>query len=228
MNPIAENLSRVRASIHAAALRSDRDPHKVKLVLVTKQVEIERMRLAYELGERDFGENRVQELVEKSGLLPKDVHWHLIGHLQTNKVKDAMGVSSLIHSVDGLRLAEKINLEAGKKNIKSEALIQCNTSGEAGKFGLPAGAVGPFLKQCSSFRNLVFRGFMTMAPFGAKAEVIRNSFGELRNILEHAQSRFPEYPLEHLSMGMSQDYEIAVEEGATLVRIGTAVFGQRN
>lgn len=225
MNPVAHNLSRIKESIKRAASRSGRGPQSVKLVLVTKQVEIEQIRAAYDLGERDFGENRVQELLEKASALPKDIRWHFIGRLQTNKAKLAVDAAHLIHSVDTLRLAEKLDEEGRKSNLKINALVQCNTSGEQTKSGFTPDEVENFLKRASDFGYIEFRGFMTMAPLGASEEVIRRTFGGLRNVLENARKKFPRFTWEHLSMGMSQDYEVAIEEGATLVRIGTAIFG---
>ena len=225
MNPVAHNLTRIKESIKRVASRSGRDPQSVKLVLVTKQIEIEQIRAAYDLGERDFGENRVQELLEKASALPKDIRWHFIGRLQTNKAKQVVGAAHLTHSVDTLRLAEKLDEEGRKSNLKIKALIQCNTSGEQTKSGFAPGEVENFLKRASDFSHIEFKGFMTMAPLGASEEVIRRTFGDLRNVLENARKKFPCFTWEHLSMGMSQDYEVAIEEGATLVRIGTAIFG---
>jgi len=228
VNPVAHNLTRTRESIKAIASRVGRDSQSVKLVLVTKQVDVERIRIAYDLGERDFGENRVQELLGKASALPPDIRWHFIGRLQTNKVREVVGIAHLVHSVDSLRLAEKLEEEGRKSNMKISALIQCNTSGEQTKSGLAPEEIGKFLERAGDFGNIEFKGFMTMAPLGAKEEVVRKTFSELRKILESARKKSPRFAWEHLSMGMSQDYEIAIEEGATLVRIGTAVFGERN
>ncbi len=189
---------------------------------------MERIRIAYDLGERDFGENRVQVLLEKASVLPRDIRWHFIGHVQTNKAKQIVGVAHLAHSVDSIRLAEKLNEECGKKNKRINALIQCNTSGEQTKSGLAPEKIGNFLERANDFENIEFKGFMTMAPLGAKEELIRRTFSELRKVFEKSRKKYPHFSWEHLSMGMSQDYEIAIEEGATLVRIGTAVFGERN
>ena len=228
MNKVRENLFRVKESIQAAALRSGREAQSVKLIVVTKHFDVEGIREVYELGERDFGENHVQELLEKTKLLPNDICWHLIGHLQTNKMKLVVGQAQWIHSVDSLKLACKLDGEGQQRNVKIHALVQCNTSREKSKFGLSPEGIHEFLGQASRFRFLDIQGFMTMAPLGAEERVLRKAFSDLRSIFENAKKFFPQFRWHHLSMGMTQDYEIAVEEGATMVRVGTAIFGERS
>lgn len=228
MNTIAEGLTGLRQSISQAAQSAGRDPGSISLVLVTKQVTPERILEAYQAGHRDFGENRVQELTEKAGKLPRDIRWHMIGHLQTNKAKDVVGLASQIHSVDSLRLAETLDRSAEKKGIERlSVLMEVNTSGEKSKFGITAEEAESVAEKCGSFKRLCFQGLMTVGPFVEDQKQIRKAFRTLREILERLKAHHPEHPWQHLSMGMSDDYPMAIEEGATILRIGRAVFGER-
>lgn len=182
------------------------------------------MQEACGLGFRDFGENRVQEFLEKKELLPGDVRWHFIGHLQTNKVKNVLGTARLIHSLDRMSLAEEIQKQAEKKNIFVDALIEVNTSGEASKSGFRPEETAP-LQQLMKFNRIRLHGLMTIGPMPPSSEEkIRMCFKTLRSLRDQWRADFPE--MQHLSMGMSSDFETAIEEGATMIRIGTAVFGE--
>lgn len=207
-------------------------------MLVTKTVSVERIREAFEAGHRDFGENRVQELLEKKPQLPAEIRWHFIGHLQTNKVKSLLngsgGASFLVHSLDRIPLAEEIEKQAEKKGIEVDALLEVNTSGEATKSGFSPEEFPAALEKIKALNRIRVRGLMTIAPLTEEEQKIRSSFRTLRELRDRL---FPnssagrrigegEAPLE-LSMGMSSDFEIAIEEGATIVRIGSAVFGER-
>ena len=224
---IRANLAAVRERIKEAAKRSGRNPEAIELVLVSKNVSVERMMEAYAAGERKFGENRVQELLDKKNFLPKDIEWHFIGHLQTNKVKSVLPDVSLIHSVDSFRLAEEVNAKAALLKKKVPVLVQVNTSGEQTKFGAAPAELPEILKAVSGFEYLDLRGLMTIGPLTENEQLMRNSFHELASLSkEWSEKGFP--GLLKLSMGMSHDFELAIEEGADIVRIGTAVFGERN
>lgn len=199
----------------------------VMLILVTKQVPVEAIMEAYQLGHRDFGENKVQEWLDKKEKLPKDIRWHLIGHLQTNKVKSVVGETELIHSVDSEKLAAAIDAEAKKKNLKVNCLIQVNTSGEQSKFGVSANELYHLAEFVSGCSHLVIKGLMTIGPLTEDKEKLRSSFQKLRELRDEMKNQFPSIHWNELSMGMSSDFEIAAEEGSTMVRVGTAVFGER-
>lgn len=212
-----------------AALSRPENP--VRIILVTKTVEVERIREALQSGLLDLGENRVQELLEKKKVLdpemPGKIRWHLIGHLQTNKVKQVVGEVELIHSLDRLELAQEIEKQAAKRNIaKVPCLIQVNTSGEETKFGvapekaaeLAAGMTGPAVEIC---------GLMTIGPLTDDEAKIRESFRKLKSLQQELKKKFPKKNWDTLSMGMSGDYPAAIAEGATMIRVGTAMFGER-
>lgn len=197
-------------------------------MLVTKTVEPARILEAYGSGERDFGENRVQEWQEKKAVLPQDIRWHLIGHLQTNKVKYVVGQVSLIHSLDRIELADAIEKQAKTKGIlEVPCLIQVNMSGEESKFGLDLVKVEDFLKQMPLRPSIKICGLMVIGPLTEDAGKIRECFQKARELQERLKKEFPQCDWAVLSMGMSSDYKIAIEEGSTLLRIGTLVFGER-
>lgn len=205
-----------------------RNPSEVQLILVTKNVSVERIKEAYDAGARDFGENRAQELLHKVPQLPSDIRWHFIGHLQTNKAKSVVGEVSWLHSLDRWELGREIQKQAQKKNVTVDTLLQVNTSGETTQSGVrPDGAKELFQKMISLDR-LHPQGFMTIGPLTKDENKIRSSFKKLKDLRDELQTEFPQADLSHLSMGMSSDFEIALEEGATMVRVGTAVFGERN
>ncbi len=217
---VRENLQLVREKVRSAAVRSGRDLEKIKIIAVTKRVEIARMREVVQQGIIDLGENRVQELTEKRPALPADLHWHMIGHLQTNKVKYVVGLVDLIHSLDSLGLAEEIHRQAVKLGLVAKVLVQVNISGEKTKYGLAQADLADFLSALRDLPHISVQGLMTVAPYAENPEEVRPYFRELRLLAEW-------YNLEHLSMGMTNDFEVAVEEGADLLRLGTAIFGSR-
>ncbi len=217
--PLKTNLADIHKRIDAACERAGRNSDEVTLICVSKTVPPELIAEAQALGENIFGENRPQELRDKLPLI-KGAQWHLIGHLQTNKVKYVVANALLIHSVDSLSLAQAINNEAFKKGIIQDILLEVNISGEESKYGLTISQIPNIIKEVGSLKNIRFRGFMTMAPLGAPEE-------EIRSIFRHAHNLFTQYKdigADILSMGMSGDFEIAVEEGATHIRVGRSIF----
>ncbi|MDI6872953.1 YggS family pyridoxal phosphate-dependent enzyme [Candidatus Solincola sp.] len=221
---IRDNLLRVKERIARAAERAGRDPGEVKLVVVSKGRTVSEIKEVLAAGHRSLGENRAQELREKMAALPDDVEWHFVGHLQTNKVNMVVGKVRLIHSLDSLRLAEVVSARACRLGTVQEVLLQVNVSGEASKFGIAPGEAEELLEKLAALPGLRVKGLMTMAPAWAEGESARPFFQRLRELREELRRSFPETCLDHLSMGMTQDYEVAVEEGADLVRVGTAVF----
>ena len=224
---IDRQLRGVTERIREASQRTGRDPKEVELVLVTKEVDPSRIKLAYDLGVRDFGENKVQDLMAKQNKLPKDVRWHFIGSLQTNKVKLLIGQVALIHSCDRVDLAREIEKQAAKQNRTVDILIQVNTSGEETKHGFDPKSVKQAISQIVTLDHLRVRGLMTIGPNTQDQEKTRESFRTLRNLKDQLQQEFPNCDWCYLSMGMSSDFELAIEEGANLLRIGSAVFGPR-
>lgn len=226
---VADNLAAVTARIRAAAKRSCRDAEDVRLVLVTKTVQPERIREAIKAGQCDLGENKVQEGSRKAeALAGEGVRWSMIGHLQTNKVKDVLRFADEVQSLDRLSLAVALDKRLQRLGRGLDVLVQVNTSGEASKYGLHPNEVAGFLKQMRAFASLRPLGFMTLARFTPDVAEVRRCFRALRDIRDRAiQGASQGEMARHLSMGMSGDYEIAVEEGATIVRVGQAVFGPR-
>jgi PLP dependent protein len=229
---IADNTARVRERIAEAARRAGRNPEDIALMAVTKTFPPERIREAYSSGLRLFGENRVQEFGGKAEALRDltDAEWHLIGHLQTNKAAKAAELFRGVDSVDSLRLAEKLNLAAEARNRKLQVLIEVNVGGEAQKTGVRPGSpeLEEILLAAPRLENLVFRGLMTIPPFTEDREGARPYFSKLRRLRDEVAARqLAGVEMSVLSMGMSHDFEVAVEEGATCVRVGTAIFGER-
>jgi len=215
---IAKNLVEVRANIEAVCRKVGRSPADVTLVAVTKTVSSDVARALVAAGAVDLGENRVQELENKAeALRDLPVRWHMIGHLQRNKVRKVLPIVQIIHSVDSLRLAQEIHEQAARLGLKARVLIEMNVSGEASKFGLRPEELAPLLKEIAPMGNIVVEGLMTMPPIAADPELSRPYFKRLRGLRDG-------HGLKHLSMGMSQDYAVAGEEGATFVRVGTALF----
>ena len=222
-------LKEVEAKIQAACDRAGRKREEVTLIAVSKTKPIEMLQEAYDLGVRVFGENKVQEITAKYDALPDDIHWHMIGHLQTNKVKYIIDKVSMVHSVDSVRLAEAIEKEAAKKDICMPVLIEVNVAGEESKFGLSVEEVLPFLEEISSYEHLQVKGLMTIAPFVANPEENREVFQKLKKLsVDIAAKNINNVNMSVLSMGMTNDYQVAVEEGATMVRVGTGIFGERD
>jgi PLP dependent protein len=223
---IVANLATVRRQIAAAAEAAGRDPQTVRLVAVSKTVDVEAIRQAVEAGQRDFGENHVHQLVLKAAALPPFCTWHLIGHLQGNKVRPAVTSAACLHAVDSLALLERIDRIAGAEQRRPAVLLQVNISGEATKSGAAPAETAELLRGALRCEHLSCRGLMTMAPFEAPEATLRQVFGGLRLLRDRLQDQIGA-ALPELSMGMSGDFQIAIREGATLVRIGTAIFGPR-
>ena len=225
---IRENVQFVRKKIAEACLRSGRDPEEVDLVAVTKTVDVEQINEAIEAGIRVVGENRVQEAWRKFQEVGKGVHWHIVGHLQTNKVKRVLQFADMIHSVDSVYLAREIQTQAEKLDRTVEILIQVNTSGEESKFGLEPEVTIGAIEEISAFSNLEIKGLMTIGAFLPNPEDVRPWFKLLRDLKGQVnEQEIAGVEIGALSMGMTNDYEVAIEEGSTMVRIGTAIFGER-
>lgn len=225
---IKRNLDSVMERIEKAAQRSGRNARDIKLIAVTKTVEPEKILKTIDEGILDLGENRVQELTGKYDIIDRKCNWHLIGHLQTNKVKYIIDKVKLIHSVDRLELAQEINKRAQSHGITVDVLVQVNVSGEESKFGVALEEAREMVEKMSAFSNIRIRGFMTMAPFAENPESIRYVFSKLRDFsIDIRKENLDNNNMDILSMGMSNDFEVAIEEGSNMVRIGTALFGKR-
>lgn len=225
---IRENLRTVEDRIQAACRQCGRNREEVQLIAVSKTKPVEMLEEAYACGCRDFGENKVQELVDKYERLPKDIRWHMIGHLQRNKVKYIVDKVYLIHSVDSLRLAEEISKEAGKKNVCVNILVEVNVANEETKFGTTCEDAKQLVQDIAKLPNICVKGLMTIAPFVENAEKNRPFFSKLKKIsVDIMGENIDNITMENLSMGMTGDYEVAVSEGATCVRVGTGIFGAR-
>ncbi len=226
---VRENLIKVQQKIDEACERSGRDPKEVTLIAVSKTKPIEMIEEAIDAGKTQFGENKAQEMKEKYEALPKNLEWHFIGHLQTNKVKYVVGRAGLIHSVDSLHLAEAIEKECEKKDVHANILVEVNVAGEDSKFGIKPEETESLIRQIAKLPRVHVRGLMTIAPFVEKPEENRPIFYKLHKLLVDISAKnIDNIDMNVLSMGMTNDYEIAVEEGATHVRVGTGIFGERN
>jgi PLP dependent protein len=224
---IAENLERVRSQIAEAAKKSGRLPDDVDLVAITKTHPAEKVREAVEAGQKLFGESRVQEARGKIPELPSNLRWHFVGHLQKNKIRRALPLFELLHSVDSLALAEQVQRIADEDGMHPRVLLEVNVSGEGSKFGFSPDKLFSEMESLLAFSRLSILGLMTIPPIAKEPEPSRKYFVALRELRDRVQSEF-HVDLAQLSMGMTQDYAIAVEEGATLVRVGTAIFGERS
>ena len=226
---LKDQLQEVEKRIQAACDRAGRKREEVTLIAVSKTKPVETLQEAYDLGVRIFGENKVQELTAKYEALPKDIHWHMIGHLQTNKVKYIIDKAELIHSVDSLKLAETIEKEAAKNDLIADILVEVNVAEEESKFGMKMEEVIPFVEKVSAFPHVRVRGLMTIAPFVEDPEENRSIFADLHKLyIDIKKKNHDNDTVSVLSMGMTNDYEVAIEEGATMVRVGTGIFGARN
>lgn len=226
---LKDQLQEVEKRIQAACDRTGRKREEVTLIAVSKTKPVETLQEAYDLGVRIFGENKVQELTAKYEALPKDIHWHMIGHLQTNKVKYIIDKAELIHSVDSLKLAETIEKEAAKHDLIADILVEVNVAEEESKFGMKMEEVIPFVEKVSAFPHVRVRGLMTIAPFVEDPEENRSIFADLHKLyIDIKKKNHDNDTVSVLSMGMTNDYEVAIEEGATMVRVGTGIFGARN
>lgn len=227
-NEISEHLKNVHHQIEASCQKVHRDANEVQLIAVSKTKPVAMLLEAYEAGERHFGENKVQELVSKYEQLPKDIHWHMIGHLQRNKVKYIVDKVALIHSVDSVRLANEINKEALKRNLKVPILIEVNVAEEESKFGVKMEELESLLRIISVYPGIQVMGLMTIAPFVENSEDNRKYFNALKQLsVDIKQKNIDNINMNVLSMGMTGDYSVAIEEGATYVRVGTGIFGDR-
>ena len=225
---IRENLEKVRENIVKAAKDAGRDPGSVTLIAVSKTKPVSMLQEAYDAGVRDFGENKVQEITEKYPQLPKDIRWHMIGHLQTNKVKYIVDKVTMIHSVDSLKLASEISRQAVKHDTTVDILIEVNVAGEESKFGVSPAQAPELVIQISKLPGIRIRGLMTVAPPVSDPTENKPVFCALSQLLVDIDAKnIDNVSMECLSMGMSGDYTVAIAEGATLVRVGTSIFGER-
>ncbi len=225
---IKDNIHYVEKQIENSCLKAGRLADEVTLISVSKTKPIEMLMEAYEAGSRDFGENKVQELVDKYEVMPKDIRWHMIGHLQRNKVKYIVDKVYLIHSVDSLRLAEEISKEAVKKTVNVKILVEVNIAGEESKFGTDCEEAKQLVRDIAKLPNIEIKGLMTIAPMVNEAEENRIYFQGLKKLSVDINSEnIDNVTMDILSMGMTGDYTVAVEEGATMVRVGTGIFGER-
>lgn len=226
---IKENISQVLENIKTACEKSGRNPEEVTLVAVSKTKPVAMLKQAYEAGSRDFGENKVQEIMDKYPRLPSDIRWHMIGHLQRNKVKYIIEHAALIHSVDSLRLAEEISRQAQKKQIHANILVEVNIAQEESKFGIFREEAIQLVENISKLPGISVKGLMTIAPFVTNPEDNRKYFRGIRELsVDIMHKNIDNVTMSTLSMGMTGDYMVAVEEGATIVRVGTGIFGERN
>jgi hypothetical protein len=225
---ISENLAEVQRRIREACERSGRSADDVTLIAVSKTKPLEDLQTAYAAGSRNFGENKVQEIVQKAPQMPQDTRFHMIGHLQRNKVRQVLPLVKLIHSVDSLRLAEQIEDDAVKAGLDIDILLEVNVAGEESKFGLAPEEVEETARRISSLSHVHIRGLMTIAPFVDDPEDNREIFKKLYQLAVDIRSKnIDNIDMSVLSMGMTGDYEVAVEEGATMIRVGTGIFGAR-
>ncbi len=226
---LRENLENVEKNITLACEKAGRARQEVTLIAVSKTKPVSMLQEVYQAGIREFGENKVQELSEKQPSLPQDIHWHMIGHLQRNKVKYIVGTVSLIHSVDSLRLAEEISSQAVKKSLCQDILVEVNIAQEESKFGISKEETFQLVENISKLPNIHICGLMTIAPFVENPEENRIYFRKMRDLsVDIAHKNIDNVDMDILSMGMTGDYMVAIEEGATMVRVGTGIFGERN
>ena len=226
---LSENLAKVQENIRIACKKAGRQESDVTLIAVSKTKPVSMLEEVYREGIREFGENKVQELIEKQTVLPGDIHWHMIGHLQRNKVKYIVGSVSLIHSVDSLRLAQEISSQAVKKQIRQEILVEVNIASEESKFGISKEEAISLVEEIAKLPGIRIRGLMTIAPFVENPEENRIYFQKMRELsVDIARKNIDNVEVDILSMGMTGDYMVAIEEGATMVRVGTGIFGERN
>ena len=226
---VKENYKYIKQQVDETARNCGRDPEDITLIAVSKTKPLENIEELITIGVKDFGENKVQELCDKYENVSTPVNFHLIGHLQTNKVKYIVDKACLIHSVDSVKLAQTIQKEAAKKGVIAQILIEVNVAEEDSKFGLHTEEVLPFVEEIASYPNVHVNGLMTIAPFVENPDENRGYFRTLKQLsLDIASKNIDNIDMNVLSMGMTNDYKVAIEEGATMVRVGTAIFGARN
>lgn len=229
MSMVVENLAEVEKHICEACARAGRSRDEVTLIAVSKTKPVSMIEELLPGGTRDFGENKVQELVDKYEVLPKDIHWHLIGHLQRNKVKYVVDKACLIHSVDSMRLAETISEEGVKKGVTVPVLIEVNVAGEESKFGVTLEETEGLVREIAKLPSIQIKGLMIIAPYVEDPEENRVHFSRLKQLsVDIKNKNIDNVSMDVLSMGMTGDYQVAIEEGATMVRVGTGIFGERN
>ncbi|MCR4956312.1 MAG: YggS family pyridoxal phosphate-dependent enzyme [Lachnospiraceae bacterium] len=228
MSEVIEGLNKVKDSIKEAAKEAGRDEKEITLVAVSKTKPVEMIEEAYRVGIRDFGENKVQELCDKMEQLPKDIRWHMIGHLQRNKVKYIIGKVTLIHSVDSYRLAEEISKQAVKNQCEQDILVEINMGRETTKFGLMEEDAVEEIRKMAALPGLHIKGLMTSAPYVVESDENMEIFHKMKRLAVDIQDKnIDNVRMDILSMGMSQDYEAAIKQGSTMVRVGSKIFGQR-
>ena len=226
---IKENLAKVHENIRKACEKAGRNPEEVTLIAVSKTKPVSMLEEAYQAGSREFGENKVQEIMDKYPKLPSDIRWHMIGHLQRNKVKYVIDKACLIHSVDSLRLAEEISSQAEKKKVEMDILVEVNIAQEESKFGTSREEAVRLVEEIARLPHIHIRGLMTIAPIVENPEDNRQYFRQIRELsVDIMQKNIDNVNMSVLSMGMTGDYMVAIEEGATMVRVGTGIFGERN
>ncbi len=226
---LCENLKKVEDNVDAACRKAGRSRDEVTLIAVSKTKPVEMLSTLYNQGIRDFGENKVQEMCDKMEQLPSDIRWHMIGHLQTNKVKYIVGHTTLIHSVDSLHLAKEIEKQAEKKDVTVDILVEVNIAEEESKFGIHKEETYELVRQIAALPHVHICGLMTIAPYVENPEDNRMYFRGIRQLsVDIAEQNIDNVDMDVLSMGMTGDYMVAIEEGATIVRVGTGIFGERN
>ena len=226
---LKDNLAQVEANVQSACEKSGRARSEVTLIAVSKTKPVEMLQEIYDAGIRDFGENKVQEICDKYGQLPDDTKWHMIGHLQRNKVKQVIDKVCLIHSVDSYRLAEEINIQAKKRNKFVPILVEVNIANEQTKFGVAKDDAMLLVEEISKLDNLRIKGLMAIAPYVDDPEDNRQYFREIKQLAVDIKNKtLDNVEMDVLSMGMTGDYMVAIEEGATMVRVGTGIFGERD
>lgn len=226
---LREHLEEIESNIQGACARAGRSRESVRLIAVSKTQPVSAIEEAYALGLRDFGENKVKEMLGKEPQLPEDIRWHLIGHLQTNKVRQVLSKTVLIHSLDSLKLLDAVDFEAMKQRITVEGLLEVNVAEEESKFGFLPEELWGLLNRLCQYKNLKIRGLMTVAPFTINQEDNRAVFRKLKEIsIDTRWNTLDNISMDILSMGMTGDYSVAIEEGATMIRVGTGLFGARN
>ena len=226
---LKENLTKVEENIQKACDKAGRKRSEVTLIAVSKTKPVEMLQEIYDEGIREFGENKVQEMCEKMELMPQDIKWNMIGHLQTNKVKYIIGKTSLIHSVDSLKLAEEIQKQAVKHDVAADILVEVNIANEESKFGISKDETIQMVRDIAKLDHLKIKGLMTIAPFVENPEDNRLYFREIKQLsVDINNQNIDNVSMDVLTMGMTGDYMVAIEEGATMVRVGTGIFGERN
>ena len=226
---LKENLQSVEENIKKACEKAGRKREDVTLIAVSKTKPVEMLQEIYDQNIRNFGENKVQEMCDKMEVLPKDIKWHMIGHLQTNKIKYIIGKTELIHSVDSLHLAQEISKQAVKHDVQTDILIEINIANEQTKFGIDAGDTIQLVREIAALPNIHIKGLMTITPFVENPEDNRLYFRRIHQLsVDITKENIDNVNMDILSMGMTGDYMVAIEEGATMVRVGTGIFGERN